>query len=58
MKRIPSSSDYLKAMDDAATAVATMTGVKAQFVDAGWSVEGAEQMVIELMRNATASIKQ
>lgn len=56
--KIPSQPDHLKIMDDVAAAVATMSGVKAQFVAAGWSVGGAEQMTIELLRNATASAKQ
>lgn len=50
--------DHMRIMDDAATAVAAMSGIKAQFVAAGWSEQGAEQMTIEMMRNATASIKQ
>ncbi|WP_157096511.1 hypothetical protein [Microbacterium arborescens] len=40
----------MKALEDAAGAVATFTGIKKQFVDNGWSEPNAERMVIEMFR--------
>lgn len=42
----------LAAMDDFDVAVDTFTGIKNKFVEAGWSPQHAEIMVIEIMRGA------
>lgn len=47
--------DLLAMLDAAADMVATWTGVKAQFVGAGWNERAAELMTIEILRAAVAS---
>jgi hypothetical protein len=42
----------MKILDEAGAAVAALSGVKAQFIAAGWSEQGAEQMTIEMLRAA------
>jgi len=44
------ANDLLKALSDTADGVAAMTGVKAQFIEAGWSEPNAELMVLEMLR--------
>lgn len=39
-------------MDRAKVSVAAFTGMRQQFIDAGWSEEGAEQMVIATLHYA------
>jgi hypothetical protein len=41
----------MQMLDASADAVATFTGIKAQFVDSGWDELSAEQMVIEMLKN-------
>lgn len=42
--------ELLTAVDDSALAIASLTGIKAQLVDQGWSETSAEQLVIEMFR--------
>lgn len=42
----------LDAMEQVQVFVATMTGVKQQFIDAGWDERAAEQMTIEALRQS------
>lgn len=44
------AGEYLDAMRDAANAVAAFTGLRQQLVDAGWSAEHAELLVIEMVK--------
>lgn len=46
--------NLLALMESTKDAVASFTGIKQQFIDAGWSPEAAEQMVIELFRKTPA----
>ena len=41
----------LKIQDDVANFIASMTGIKAQFVAAGWAPTTAEHMTVELYKN-------
>lgn len=45
-----SAATLLKAMDEAATAVAVLTGIRAQFIEAGWTQVTAEIAVLEMFR--------
>ena len=45
--------DALRMMGEIKTVVAAVTGIKQQFVDAGWTAEGAEQMTLHLMKQST-----
>lgn len=49
-----SADDLLKSMEVSATVVELYTGYRNSFIAAGWSPQGAEQMVIEMVR-ATAA---
>lgn len=52
----PGTAETLMQMlEGAQTAVAAITGIKAQFIAAGWTGPGAEQATVELMRSATAN---
>lgn len=42
----PTPEELLQIMDMAEQSVAIFTGVKAKYVEAGWSQRGAEQMVL------------
>lgn len=44
----------MQTLEEAAVWVASVTGVKAQLVAAGWSAPVAEQMVLEVVRGANA----
>jgi hypothetical protein len=44
------ADDLMKTMEDFATVVAVWSGVRQQFIDAGWHPEHAELMIIEIMR--------
>lgn len=51
MKKPSSSAEQLmQVQDQVATSVAAFTGVKAQFIAAGWSPEAAEQMTLEMFK--------
>lgn len=53
MKARPTPSvteTFMKVQDDVANVVAAFTGVKAQFITAGWSPEAAEAMTLEMFR--------
>ena len=53
-KQEPSAEQLmLDALDDTARAVSGFTGMKQQFVDAGWTPFSAEQMVIAQYKAAT-----
>ena len=43
-------NELLDILDQYADIVATMTGIKAQYIEAGWSALHAEAMVIEGLR--------
>lgn len=47
----------LKLQEDAATFIASMTGIKAQFVASGWTADAAEQMTVELFRKVTQAVE-
>lgn len=54
MKKPASPAEQLmQVQDQVATAVAGFTGVKAQFIAAGWSPEAAEQMTLEMFRQGS-----
>ena len=44
----------LALVEQTADVVAAMSGVKAQYVEAGWSNRGAEEMVLEMLRFSQA----
>ncbi|MFS0718846.1 hypothetical protein ABC337_04935 [Arthrobacter sp. 1P04PC] len=44
----------LAKLEEYALFVSIMTGIKAQYVNAGWSEHAAEIMTIEMLRNVTA----
>lgn len=46
------AEDLMKLIEEFATMVAMWSGVKQQFIDAGWKPDHAEQMIIEIMRSA------
>jgi len=50
-----SDNAVLLAMEQAATAVAAMTGIKRQFIDAGWNEHNAEKATIELLATSRGS---
>ncbi|SEE82939.1 hypothetical protein SAMN04489740_2701 [Arthrobacter alpinus] len=51
----PSHVEQLMMMQEqVATAVASLTGVKAQFIKAGWSAPNAELATIELLRQGAS----
>lgn len=50
-----SNTAFLQAMEETATAVAMMTGIRAQYIEAGWSPANAELMVIESLRSGNNS---
>jgi hypothetical protein len=45
----PSAETILTAMEAAANYVAVATGLKKQFLDSGWSEEGAEHLTIQML---------
>ena len=48
-------NQMMQMLEQSADAVAAFTGIKAQFVEAGWDERAAEQMVIQMLisgRNA------
>lgn len=47
---MPEGIDPQAVLEQAATYVATATGVKQQFIDQGWTAEAAEQMTITIFR--------
>lgn len=44
----------MRAVEDAAGFVAVMSGIKAQFVNAGWNETLAEAMTLAMLQNSTA----
>lgn len=44
-------------LDESAKAVATMTGIKAQFVNAGWDERNAEKAVLAMFENSTVQAR-
>jgi len=44
---------FFEIVEMARDIVAAMTGVKQQFVEAGWSEEAAEQMVVTMFKAGT-----
>jgi len=46
------NNGLLDALTETANSVAAFTGILNQFIDAGWSKDAAEQMVIAMLRNA------
>jgi hypothetical protein len=42
----------LEQMENMETAIASLTGLKAKFVQAGWSERGAEEAVVALLNKA------
>lgn len=52
-----SAEEALAGMEQTRQAVAALTGVRQQFIDAGWAPENAERMVIELLAAETAKAK-
>jgi hypothetical protein len=46
----------MQVMDDFATTVEVFTGIRAQFIDAGWHPNHAELMVIEILRSANKDV--
>lgn len=53
-KNKPTPVDLLEVMEQMAAFVATVTGVKQQLLDAGWSAENAEQIVVHALKQAQA----
>lgn len=51
-KNEPAAVDPFQLIDDMAGVVEMFTGMKNQFVNAGWEPGNAELMVIEVMRSA------
>jgi hypothetical protein len=49
---LQNEATLLDAMQETAKAVAAYTGIKRQFTESGWSDEGAEGMVIAMLRAA------
>lgn len=49
-------TSLLETMESARDAVAAYTGIRQQFIDAGWSERMAEAMVVEILRTNTATI--
>lgn len=45
-------NEMLKMLEETANSVAACTGIKQQFIDAGWDEHNAEQMVIAMLANA------
>ncbi|MFC5930915.1 hypothetical protein D6T64_12035 [Cryobacterium melibiosiphilum] len=48
----------MKVIDEAASPVAVMTGIKNQYVNAGWSNLGAEAMVLEMFTQSGRQVKK
>jgi hypothetical protein len=44
----------LESMGESQKAVAALTGMKQQFINAGWSEPVAEQMVVEIFRKSSS----
>lgn len=45
------AEELMKVLDEASKNVAILTGMKAQFMDAGWDEKNAERVVIQLLAN-------
>lgn len=43
------NNDLFIVMEQAKTAVSALTGIKQQFIDAGWSDSNAEQAVVAML---------
>ena len=48
-----SPEELMKTLDESARAVAALTGVRQQFIDAGWTPEHAEEAVLIMLRGAS-----
>jgi len=48
----PGTERMLAMMGEFANAVAALSGVRQQFIDAGWQPDNAEKMVITMMQNS------
>jgi hypothetical protein len=49
----PNAEDLLKVLEGTENYVALVTGLKQQFLDCGWSNEGAETLAIQMLNSAT-----
>lgn len=45
----------MQTLDETAKTVAAMTGMKAQFVNAGWNEHNAEKAVLAIIANASGA---
>jgi hypothetical protein len=52
MADTPEPFDLMAIMEQVANSVAALSGIKAQFVDAGWDPANAEKMTIQLLASA------
>ena len=50
--RPPNAEDLLKALEVTENYVALVTGLKQQFLDCGWSNDGAETLAIQMLATA------
>lgn len=50
--------ELMQAMETARDAVAALTGMRQQFIEAGWSPENAELMVVEILRASNRQVTQ
>jgi len=48
----PNADDFLKVLEGTENYVALVTGLKQQFLDCGWSNEGAETLAIQMLNSA------
>lgn len=51
------AADPFAAIEESAKAVAALTGIRSQFIEAGWSEVNAELAVIEMIRLSIAQAK-
>ena len=47
------ADDPLKIMEEIATYVSALTGMRQQLLDQGWSVEAAEQIVLHALKSSS-----
>lgn len=47
---VEEQNEYMLALDRSSISIAWLTGIKRQFIDAGWSEPVAELMVLEILR--------
>lgn len=45
----PTTTQLMQILEESATAIAAFTGMKKQFIEAGWAEHNAEQAVIAMM---------